>query len=190
MDSSFCLLLVVLLFLDEGNLLPWAFLACALHELGHWLALHLLGGQVAAFRLSVVGAELTPTRPRLFSYAEELSMAAAGPLFSFAAALFGSVILRSLGMQETAFLFAGLNLAAGLFNLLPIGPLDGARMLRAALLRHLRPAEVERICHALTLLFGLGLLMLGLWHLLRLGGNLTLLLCGVWLLFGEGKRGA
>lgn len=182
-SAGFCLLLAILLFLDDDNIVPWALLACLLHELGHLLAIYLLGGRVQAFRLSAVGAEMVPTRVRLFSYQEELLIAAAGPLASLLTALFAGSLRGVLGRyDEGIFLFMGLNVAAGLFNLLPIGPLDGGRMLRILLLRGEKLEEGERIFQSITLLLSLSLVALGTFHMLRLGGNITLLLSGLWLL--------
>lgn len=190
MSGGFCLLLTLLLFLDDDNIVPWALLACLLHELGHLCAIHLMGGRVAAFRLSVIGAEMIPTHVRLFSYREELLIAAAGPLASLLIALVAASLAGGVGQFEgSAFLFAGLNLAVGVFNLLPIGPLDGGRILRILLLHGKRPWEGELLYEWITRLLSLVLVVLGGVHMLRLGGNPTLLLTGLWLLSTAGKGG-
>jgi len=187
-SAGFCLLLTLLLFLDDENIVPWALLACLIHEMGHLCAIHLLGGQIAALRLSVVGAEMIPTRARLFSYREELVIAAAGPMTSlFAALLAASLAGGSSQFEEGAYLFVGLNLAAGVFNLLPVGPLDGGRILRILLLHGKRPWEGEQRYERITRLLSLLLVSLGAIHMVRLGGNPTLLLTGLWLLFATEK---
>lgn len=182
-SGGFCLLLALLLFLDDENLVPWALFACFLHELGHWGAIRFLGGRVAALRLSIVGAEILPERSRMFSYREEVFIAGAGPGISILMAILGALAARvELFGTERMFLFAGLNLAAGVFNLLPLGPLDGGRILRIVLFHANRLWEVERFYQRMTLVLSLGLLFLGVFQLLHYGGNPTLFLSGLWLL--------
>lgn len=113
---GFWLLLAAIWFLDPGILLP-ALLAATCHELGHCAALRATGTGVRSLRLSALGAELAPGRA--LPYALELPVALAGPCVSLLCAL--------LAARWGRFLFAGLSLALGLFNLLPILPLDGGR---------------------------------------------------------------
>lgn len=182
-SGGFCLLLALLLFLDEGNIVPWALFACFLHELGHCAAIRFFGGRVASLHLSIVGAEILPERSSMFSYREELLIAAAGPGVSILMAILSALAARfGLFGAERMFLFAGLNLAAGVFNLLPLGPLDGGRILRILLFHANRFWEVERFYQMMTLVLSMGLLSLGVLQLLHYGGNPTLFLSGLWLL--------
>ena len=98
---------------QQGLLLP-ALAGCALHELGHLAAIWGLGGSVRRLRLTAVGAEIQMERP--MSYPGELAAALAGPAANLAAAW---LCCRA----EGGALFAGLNLALGCFNLLPVGRL-------------------------------------------------------------------
>ena len=102
---------------DPQLLLPSA-LAAAVHEGGHLLALRLLGREVAGLRLTAFGLELRLGPGRL-SYGRELAAALAGP----AASLLGAWLAARWGQ----FLLAGVSLGLGLFNLLPVSPLDGGR---------------------------------------------------------------
>ena len=116
-----CLLLLAWLnFCDTQGLLPLGVCAAGAHEAGHWLVIRLCGGRVSRLRLSAVGAQMQVVGT--LSYPAELCCALAGPavnlLLGYAAAQLGWLV------------FAGMNLAQGLFNLLPVGVLDGGRILR------------------------------------------------------------
>lgn len=184
MSGGFGILLAVLLFWDEQNIVPWALLACFIHEVGHVITIRLLGGEIESFRLSVVGAEIVPTRSRLFSYREELLIAAAGPLFSIVVALMGAALAGGFFVSDTVFLFSGLNLAAGIFNLIPVGPLDGGKMLKILLLKRVSFTEAEQIYRFFTAIISSVLFTLGMVQLLKLGGTITLPLTAFWLLAG------
>ena len=138
------LLWAVLFYLDEDGLVPLCLLSCALHELGHLLAIYALGGHAVCLRLSCVGAELRlSARDRLRPGAQILS-ALAGPLVNLAA---GFAALRLAG--ERGWCFAGINFALAAFNLLPAGELDGGRALScllAPLLGADRARQALRCC--------------------------------------------
>lgn len=123
-SPSVPLLLAAFVLLPSPLLLSALLLGAVLHELGHCLALRLLHARVTALRISVLGAEMQ-IAGRL-SYGGEILAAVAGPAVNLALAL-----LLGLGgrVWEGLYLFSGAQLALGLFNLLPVQPLDGGRIL-------------------------------------------------------------
>ena len=131
-SPGFWLLAALIWVMEPGLLVPTA-LAAACHELGHCAALKLVGNAPGRLRLSALGAELTPRRP--LSYISQLPTALAGPAVSLACAF--------LAARWGFFLFAGLSLALGVFNLLPIAPLDGGRALQSFCALTL-PAPLDR----------------------------------------------
>ncbi len=113
------------------------FAAVLLHELGHALVARARGAQVRQITLLLFGglAEVT-TEPRRAR--EELASALAGPAATLAIGLlFGQVyaLTRSVlpFVAAPARFLQIANIGLGLFNLLPGLPLDGGRILRAAL---------------------------------------------------------
>lgn len=114
------------------------FASLVLHELAHAVAARRRGLPVLSITLfllggvSAIGAE--PKRAR-----DEFVIAVVGPLTSFAlmfgfAALFEAFVLAGSAFGATVCLYLALvNLMVGGFNLLPGYPLDGGRMLRAAI---------------------------------------------------------
>lgn len=182
-SGGFLLLATALYYLDSADVVPWALLACALHELGHILAIYLLGGQVALLRLTCVGAELRLSARRPLSPGRELLAALAGPAASLLAA--GLTARLSGGAGETACLFAGLNLALGLFNLLPAAQLDGGRILKNLLLMLGAGPRTEWVLQGISLALAALLSAAGCLLLLRGAVNVTLPITALWLLFSS-----
>ena len=124
----------------------WPFLAAmTLHELAHAAVLLLLGGGIESVRLSFAQVEL---RTGLLSDRTELWSTAAGP---------GINLLCGWLFRRWMPAFAAVSLLLALFNLLPVWPLDGGRLLRT-LLRMRWGAAGVNASQTLGLLFGLGLL--------------------------------
>lgn len=124
----------------------WPFLAAmTVHELAHAAVILLLGGKIESVRLSFAQVEL---RTGLLSDRTELWSTAAGPGINL---LCGWMFRR--GMPA----FAAVSLLLALFNLLPVWPLDGGRLLRT-LLRMRWGAAGADASQRLSLLLGLGLL--------------------------------
>jgi Zn-dependent protease/predicted transcriptional regulator len=115
------------------------FTSIVVHELAHALVTRAFGGHVNRITLFMFGgvAELAdePTSP-----GKEFLMAGAGPLMSlglavvlFVAYLVAAARGASWWLWAPLQYLATINLFIGVFNLLPGFPLDGGRLLRAAL---------------------------------------------------------
>lgn len=175
-SPGFLLLLGVLFWLDEGvGLLPWGLLACLLHELGHIAIAAVLGGQVDRLSLTVVGAELHISYAAPLGYLQDSLVALAGP----AANLLAGVLFSAAGWAVAA----AITLAVGGFNLLPIPPLDGGRVIYGLLSSHLDPDWADRLTTALGGCLVGGLVGAGMVAAARYA-NITLLLTALWLLAG------
>lgn len=125
----------------------WPFLlAAAVHELGHISVLYLTGARVRALALSLGGTVLE-TSP--LSYHQELLSAAAGPIFG----------LLLLTVRRSFPWLAFWGVIQSLYNLLPIYPLDGGRILQALLASKLPLHRAEGICRGVSI--GLGIIMCG-----------------------------
>lgn len=142
----------------------WPFLAAmTVHELAHAAVLLLLGGGIESVRLSFAQVEL---RTGLLSDRTELWSTAAGP---------GINLLCGWLFRRWMPAFAAVSLLLALFNLLPVWPLDGGRVLRCALLARLPVVQAEHVSEIVSfascgvlLLAGLVLTFIkkaGLWPL-------------------------
>lgn len=170
---------------DSGGELILLLAAAGIHELGHLAAIRLLGAEIRGIRLAVGGMVIDYNGCRL-SYFGDMVTALAGPAASILAAVFFSLVARSQPL-DGLFYFTGLNLLLGLFNLVPVLPLDGGRAVLSLLTAAKGPAEAEMLCGAMTRLFGALLLVLGGWLIVRYQ-NPSLMLVSLLLLMGDGDK--
>jgi len=114
------------------------FSSVLLHELAHALVAIGHGLPVSGITLHIFGGvsqlEAEPETPRA-----EILIAIVGPFTSFAiagiAAILGRLLTGAPWADALMGYLAAVNLLVGFFNLLPAFPLDGGRILRAALWR-------------------------------------------------------
>lgn len=177
---GFLLVLGGMFYLDQGiGILPWALLSCLIHEVGHVAAAYSMKGRLKRLSLSVVGAELSFEYPGVLSYGAESLVALAGPS--------ANLLAGAVAYQMRAFFPAVLCLGIGGFNLLPILPLDGGRILQNLLMSYLKSPWTERILDVVSgvltgILMGAGAVVAVKY------ANVTLLLTAGWLLMGNIKK--
>lgn len=173
-SKGFLLILAILIYVDGQHIVLWSLFACIIHEAGHWITIHLMGGNIQELRLTVVGAEMKLDPRNSFSYGREVVVALAGPAFNLLAAW-----ICILGEWH---LLAGLNLCFGILNLLPIFPLDGGRALTFAF-EALDLTATDTVIRGISIVFSGILLGLGFFAW-RTWGNITLFFAAIWLIVG------
>lgn len=138
--AFFCLLFYIN---PNGIFLPFL-LAATAHETGHMAVCWLSGGKIHSFRVSASGAEIVA---EFSSFGGEMFSILAGPLVN---------LLLMVIFLQTRFQFALVNLFLAAYNLLPILPLDGGRILYLLLSRRW-PLVADKIMRTLTFVLTAGI---------------------------------
>lgn len=120
-SPAFVAFLCAYYYFDPAQTFAPFLLSITLHEAAHLLVLRVLRARIHRLRLSGCGATIL-TEP--LSYSREILVAAAGPTVNLA-------ILMLMAQDSPA--LALVNFCLFAYNMLPLYPLDGGRILRAAL---------------------------------------------------------
>jgi Zn-dependent protease len=146
-----------------------AFASVLLHELGHALVARRLGVRVSGIELGFFGgAAKMVDLPRTSNH--EIAIAAAGPAVSLVLAGLGLGLGAVTHFPLVAWL-GWTNLIIALFNLIPALPMDGGRILRAALARRMSFFRATEISVKVARVAAVGFALFGLaygWYQLAL----------------------
>ena len=146
-QPGFCILWAFLILTLPVKFLGSAMLAALLHEACHALAVRLSGGRILGMTIAAGGMVMEVSE---LDTKGEMLCALAGPI--------GSLILAFLPFPTLALC----GFVQGLFNLLPITPLDGGRIL-GCFLEMTIPQHREEIEICMELLLLVGAICLGTW---------------------------
>lgn len=137
-EDSVCFLAALLIMTVPVKWLFASAMAAMVHELGHICAVRLCGGEIrnVEIRLGSVCMHAAPMKPWC-----SIVCMAAGPVMSFALVSLIHFLPR----------VAICGLVQGLFNLLPVMPLDGGRLLRELTGLVWKPETAARICNAVEI---------------------------------------
>ena len=171
---SACMTAALLLLLLPLKWLAAAFFAACFHELCHYATLCLCRMRPKKLEIDANGASMEIDT---LSYGKELFCALAGPL--------GSLLLFFVGRLFPRIAICGAF--HGLYNLLPLYPLDGGRVLHCGLRLLLPPIVADKVCAAVEII------CLGLVCLIAMYGTVCLHLgilpmCFALLLLIKGKK--
>jgi Zn-dependent protease/predicted transcriptional regulator len=176
-----------------------------LHELGHGLQARSFGLVVRRIILLPIGGIAQLETPPAYPW-QELVVALAGPMVNFGLAMIFALIAYVLApfslrgwveyilqmflsppsLTGLTLYMVGANLLLFVFNMLPAFPMDGGRVLRAALALAFNYELATRISSWLGRILAAGMALLGLigWPPARIPPNPLLLIVGAMIFFG------
>lgn len=168
LSSGACILLAAMLILLPLRWVLAAILAAAFHEICHYGAIRILSGKPVSLQFYLTGGkmELPP-----MGHIKEILCSLAGPAGGLLLLLFARWLPRT----------AICAVFQSLYNLLPIYPMDGGRVLRRLTQLLLPPPAATAICRIIEISCCSALLLLGLYAWLCLHLGLTPLLLSLFL---------
>lgn len=175
---SFWFFAVLFFFVWVGRelFLFYMLLPVIVHEFGHIAVIAARGG-IRGIDLRPFGIGIIPTRD-CFGLGEEFVIHSAGILVNL---LFAAGLYVFCYQTVRIRLLVAVNLAVALFNLLPIGDLDGGRLMRLAVHRWLSPDTAYIVSRLASFLALTPLFAVSVFLLLGEGRNVTLLITCLYL---------
>ncbi len=124
-DFSFFATVTLLMLLSGSNYAVIGLAVCLWHELGHFAVMLICGVKVKELVFYGAGIKIVPDKQIDFTgFGTAISVFLAGSAANFLAAS-----LLSVSESPEARLFAAVNMVIGAFNLLPLGYLDGGKII-------------------------------------------------------------
>lgn len=175
------LFLTIAYVMDTEGMFLYVLASSLLHELGHLGMMFVCGAKLRRVEWSGFGFLLR--FDGLLPYTHDALIAAGGVMMNLLTAFFFAQTAEYTAYAAEMCLAAGVNLLMGLFHLLPALPLDGGQVLLALLSCRLPEDWAREIVRRISLAIGVGLLIFGVYILIKTRYNISILaLCG--LIFG------
>ena len=161
---SFFAIISLFLVLSQNEWGVWCISAGILHETGHLISYIIKGYPPKELHFEYSGIRLIPRR-QIFHRKEDFIFLISGSLVNFICffALKNFLLIPSL-----------FHLVLGIFNLLPIMPLDGSRILGAIVSVFFGEYTAQIVCAWVSLIVGLCVLVFGIYVLIDSKINLSL----------------
>ena len=185
-DVTFFLVILVILVLGKVEMFALVSASIFLHEIAHVCAGIIFGWEVLALRILPVGFNAV-LNERGCTKSGRVIVYAIGPIINLLLALF-AIVIEVYGFPESQYakLFKLINLSLCIFNLLPIIPLDGGRILREILKDSFGTFRARKILRWISIIFSIIFVILGILQIKISIYNFSLLLIGAYVFFLTG----
>ena len=167
--------------LGNAGLVMAFMLAIAIHECAHILTAKAVGLNVESMYVLPFGCAAEISGYENAEYAKEIITAAAGPAVNiFTACVL--TLLPKMYLDDMMMLFIWANVTLAAINMLPVLPLDGGRIMMAAMKSFLNERTAWRLLNWAGVAAGVGMCIVGIQAVFNGSVNVTWLIMGVFLL--------
>lgn len=145
-DFIFFAIITLFTILDKSGVGLLGLLACIMHEIGHIIAFILVGNKPKELAFEGGGMKLVKG-DNFLSYHKELIILLSGSLVNF---IMFFIFYFSTDTINNISIFAMVHLVLGIFNLLPINTLDGAKILNIILSKKTNPIFAQKAINSIS----------------------------------------
>lgn len=158
------------------------FISMLLHEISHIAAAVIWGIKTDVFSVSMLGFSAA-IRVRDCNWRKQLFIYFAGPALNLLVFLVAMTLEHILlSDHEYIILLSVTNLFMGMFNLLPVLPLDGGRIVFVLLSEGMGTNAAGKIVRRLALLFASLIILAGVYQLCITFFNVSLIIIGIYII--------
>lgn len=177
------------IFTGHGARITTIFLAMFIHEMCHVIAAHMLNLKVQEIELLPFGGAIRIESIFEINPRNEIIISAAGPISNLVVIIIYNA-LENIGvvMSSSAELFLKSNIMLAGFNILPALPLDGGRILRAALCKQIGFKKATNVATNGGIVLSIFLIATGIYAAFNQIFNITLFLAGFFLMYSAFKE--
>lgn len=154
-----------------------------IHELCHLLTAVCFNVKIYSVIVMPFGMTLRLDSSVTRTPKKEAAIALAGPLSNVLMLLAANLYSQSQAASLNFYLFVVINAAMLVLNLIPVPPLDGGRILRAAVVRYAGLIPAARVMRKISYVFIGIICVLGVLLLVFFKGNPSLIMIGAFLIY-------
>ena len=182
LDFYFLSLVAFMMVTDDSFTIVYGLIFAFMHELGHILSMKILGYKIENINFGVLNIDIINEK-RKFSenkFKEFLILFRGCAINFLFAGLFEFLYVCSkISIFNVMFIQ---NISIGIFNLLPINSLDGAKILEIFIKDKLSYSVSVKIFDLISMLFLIPVIFLGVFVIIKSQHNFSLFIVGVYLL--------
>ena len=154
------------------------FFFIALHEISHLVVVKLMNIETKELRLHCLGATLEIRDYNTLSLKEQIIICLAGPVFNALMSLMFFTMFKFFG-NDFFLMIVEVNLALAIFNIMPMYPLDGFKLLLSFLSLRLSYVKANKVSSVISYIVNIVLIILSIIFLVykNISGIFIIIIC-------------
>ncbi len=154
------------------------FFFIALHEISHLVVVKLMHIKTGEFKLHCLGATLEIKDYNNLPLKEQIIICLAGPVFNILMSIIFFILSYFL-KDDLLLMIVEVNLVLAIFNIMPIYPLDGFKLLEALFSLKLSYVNANKVCNSISYTVNISLIIISMFFLAHknISGVFIIIIC-------------